>query len=147
MQIKIYTIPILGGELLNDELNTFLRAKKVLQVENQLVVSAQTSFWCFCIKYVDDRTIEKDRVKVDYRQVLDEASFKRFSRMREIRKQIAQAEAIPAYAVFTDEELAELAKIEELSLTKMRSVQGIGEKKLGKYGQHFLLNPEVDEKG
>ena len=44
--------------------------------------------------------------KVDYKLVLSEADFSLFSRLREIRKQIAIADAVPAYAVFTDEELA-----------------------------------------
>jgi len=54
MQIKIFTIPILGGEVLNDELNRFLRAKKVLQLESQLISQTKSGFWCFCIKYLDD---------------------------------------------------------------------------------------------
>ena len=31
MQIKVFTIPVLGGERANEELNTFLRSKRVLQ--------------------------------------------------------------------------------------------------------------------
>lgn len=63
-----------------------------------------------------------------------------------IRKQIAKDEAIPAYAVFTDAELAELAKMEGvLSLAKMKTVKGIGEKKIEKYGQHFLPKPVTNE--
>ena len=37
MQIKIFTIPIMGGEKLLEEMNVFLRSKKVLQVEQHLV--------------------------------------------------------------------------------------------------------------
>ena len=33
MQIKVFTIPVLGGERANEELNTFLRSKRVLQEE------------------------------------------------------------------------------------------------------------------
>ena len=58
--------------------------------------------------------------------------------MREIRKEIAKEETLPAYAVFTDEELAGISKLEEISLKKIKSVEGIGEKKVERYGQKFL---------
>jgi hypothetical protein len=81
MQIQIYTIPILGGEALNDELNRFLRSKNVLQVESQLVSDGQNAFWCFCIKYIEEKGADRGKKRVDYREVLDDDSFKRFSRM------------------------------------------------------------------
>ena len=37
----IFSIPIIGGEKLNDEINTFLRSKKILDVEGQLVTLQQ----------------------------------------------------------------------------------------------------------
>ncbi|GAB4494256.1 MAG: HRDC domain-containing protein [Saprospiraceae bacterium] len=139
MQIKLYTIPILGGERLNEEMNVFLRTKKILQVDSRLVSEPQGACWCFCIKYVDDlAATERERPKVDYREVLDEATFRRFAQLREVRKRLAQEEGIPAYAIFTDEELAALAKIEELTPAAMRSVKGVGEKKVEKYGAHFI---------
>jgi superfamily II DNA helicase RecQ len=146
MQIKIFTIPILGGEVLNDEMNRFLRSKTILQTENQLINHPQGVHWCFCIKYLDGIPENLQKPKVDYKELLDDASFQRFSRMREIRKQIAKKEAIPAYAVFTDEELAELAKTGELDAKVMSSIKGIGEKKVEKYGKFFLTNHLKDEK-
>lgn len=149
MQIKVFSVPIIGGESANEELNIFLRSKKILQVENQLIHHSGSSFWSFCVKYLDTAPtpISGEKVKTDYKQVLDEAVFKRFSRLREIRKQIAQNEAIPAFAVFTDEELAELAKLPEFTLAKMKTIKGIGEKKVEKYGQLFIKTLEADEKG
>lgn len=144
MQIRIFAIAIPGGEQINEEMNLFLRSKKVLSVEQQFVQNAQGAFWCFCVKYLDE-IAERERAKVDYRQVLDDESFKRFSRMREIRKQLALEEAIPAYAIFTDEELASLAKIEYLTPAAMKRVKGVGEKKVEKYGSHFIAKP-TDEK-
>ena len=137
MQIKIFNIPIPGGEEINEEMNKFLRSKKVLQTESQLVNNASGAFWCFCIKYLDEAP-QGTRKKVDYQQVLDQESFQRFTAMRKVRKQLAQDEGIPAYAIFTDEELAGLAQLEALTPATMRSVKGIGEKKIEKYGNHFF---------
>ena len=142
-QIKIYSIPLIGGEALVDEMNVFLRSKKILQTESHITHDADRAYWSFCIKYIDDVAItDKDKPRVDYKQVLDEASFQRFLKMKEIRKKLANDEGIPAYAVFTDEELAGIAKLEERTLPKMKSVKGIGDKKIEKYGEHFI-NIEV----
>ena len=132
---------------MNDEMNRFLRSKKILQVQNHVVNTDQGAFWCFCIKYLDEYSAGEKKEKVDYRELLDEASFSRFSEMRKIRKQVADAEAVPAYAIFTNEELAELAKIEGLTEARMKSVKGIGQKKVEKYGHHFLSKPPQNEKG
>lgn len=138
MQIKLFAVPLLGGEAIAEELNVFLRSKKVIQLESQLVAQGQTAFWAFCIRYIEGVPAQPDRKKVDYRQELDPESFARFANMRNTRKQIAQSEGIPAYAIFTDEELAALAVMEELTLSKMKSVKGIGEKKVEKYGAYFV---------
>lgn len=146
MQIKMISVPVIGGEALNEELNAFLRSKKVIQMDHQLVNERGGALWCFCIQYIDDYSpFNKNKEKTDYKQELDEASFQRFSNLRVIRKQLAQIEKVPAYAVFTDEELAGLAKIEVLTAVSMKSVKGIGDKKIEKYGHHFLSKPQ-DEK-
>jgi len=140
MQIKIFTIPIMGGELLTDEMNVFLRAKKVLRVKEHLVNhDSEGVYWCYSVRYVDDVTAaERDKVKVDFREVLDETTFKRFSALRVIRKRVAQEDAVPPFAVFTDLELAELAKVEILTPEVIKGIKGIGEKKVEKYAHHFL---------
>ena len=111
-----------------------------MQTESHIVNNGQGSFWSYCIKYLDgtpkNGTIK--RKKIDYKEVLDEISFQRFARMREIRKTLAKAEGIPAYAIFTDEELAGLAKIEKLTSEAMKTVKGVGEKKVEKYSSHFI---------
>ncbi len=133
MQIKIFTIPVPGGEALMDDMNVFLRSKKVLEVTEQII----GNHWCFCIKYLDD-TAPNDRQKIDYREVLEPDIFQRFSRMREVRKALAQAESVKPFVIFTDAELAELAKLEELSMASMQRVKGVGEKKAEKYGARFI---------
>ncbi|MBX2928064.1 MAG: HRDC domain-containing protein [Saprospiraceae bacterium] len=145
MQVRTFTIPILGGEALSEEINVFLRSKKVLSVDRHFVSNDQGAFWCFCISYLDDRNKE-EQAKVDYRDVLDPESFKRFSQMREIRKQAAQKEAVPAYSILTNEEMAGLAKVEKLDAAAMKKVKGIAENKIEKYGHYFLQPQEDHEK-
>jgi superfamily II DNA helicase RecQ len=143
MQIKIFSIPIIGGEALNEDLNRFLRSKKVLHIDKELVSGSEGTFWSFCVKYIEgeSRIKKTSKSQIDYREVLDEPSFERFVALREIRKQVAGENGIPAYLVLTNEELAEMAKIEHLTLQKMKKIKGIGQKKIEKYSTFFLNNP------
>ena len=147
MQIKIFSIPIIGGEKLNDDMNVFLRSKKILDIESQLVTLQENAFWTFKVKYIDEAvgSTSNEKVKIDYKEVLDEESFKRFAKMREARKVLSQAENIPAYAILTDEQMAGLAKLEDLTMGKMKTVKGIGEKTIEKYGKQIVNSLKSDE--
>lgn len=153
MQIKIFCVPIASGDVAEEELNRFLRSSKIIDIRKELAVLNGNSCWTFCITYIESSHplgLEgiKGGSKVDYKEVLDEESFGRFSAFRKIRKQLADQDAIPAFAVFTDAELAEMAKYPVLTLTEMQKVPGIGKKKVEKYGMAFVENGQVmtDEK-
>lgn len=147
MQIKVFSIPVIGGEALNDDLNSFLRSKKIVQVEQQLVQQGQTACWSFCIRYTEDYSpFNKSKEKPDYKEVLGEVAFKRFLDLREIRKKLAKEESLPAYAIFTDEELSAIAKIDNLTMASLESVEGIGPKKVEKFGVYFIQKAK-NEKG
>jgi ATP-dependent DNA helicase RecQ len=61
-----------------------------------------------------------------------------FDALRELRKSIADARAVPPYVIFSDATLRELARIRPSSLEKMRLVYGIGDAKLRDFGEQFL---------
>ena len=126
MQIKIFSILIGGGDSMMEEMNHFLRANKIIDIKKELAMIDGNSCWTFCITYLQDNrpadtftanSKSGSGTKVDYKEVLDAETFERFSAFRKIRKQIAESEAVPAYAVFTDAELAEIAKLKDLTLT------------------------------
>ena len=141
MQIKIFSIPTYGGEELNKEMNRFLRAQKVLQLDSELVNDGSSSYWSFCIRYIEGGSVftpTMSRPKVDYKKVLDAESYQRYKAYRDIRKKVATDEGIPAYLILTNEEMAELAKIKELTLEKASKIKGIGAKKVEKYVSFFI---------
>ncbi len=146
MQIKIFTIPIDAEENLTEEMNHFLRSHKIINVKSELAPAGSNSCWTFCVTYLlsgasEEQSDGKRRSgKTDYKEVLEPDAFERFSRFRKIRKQIAEEEAVPAYAVFTDAELAELANLPELTKGTMQKIPNIGKKKVEKYADAFLLN-------
>ncbi|MDI9338225.1 MAG: hypothetical protein QM539_07350 [Alphaproteobacteria bacterium] len=81
MQIKIFSIPINDSGIMQEELNTFLRTHKILDITQQLYQNPLNAYWCLSIRYLDNfnsKTISQSK-KIDYREVLDEAIFKKFS--------------------------------------------------------------------
>jgi superfamily II DNA helicase RecQ len=140
MQVRIFSIPVSDSGVALQELNAFLAGHRVLEMEQQFYGGQHGAFWSFCVRYLNSPNGPgpNAKVKVDYRQVLGEEEFVRFAKLRELRKTIAQQEAIPAYAIFTDEELAGIAQLADISVTSIQTVKGIGEKKAQKYGT-FLM--------
>lgn len=143
MQYEVFTVPVLdSGEAL-ERMNRFLRGHKVVQVDKELVVLGDCAYWSFCVNYLPSPAVAsvvpgEKREKIDYKNVLDEAHFKVFSRLRACRKQIAEDDAVPAYAVFTDAELAVLAQTDSLTEQTMQQIDGVGKKRMEKYGMLLL---------
>jgi len=140
MQYKVFSIPLFEGEELMEEMNRFLRGHKVIQVQRQLLPEVQPPCWTFCVEYLDVTDTRSPqqwhrKEKVDYKSVLDESTFKVFSRLREIRKKLADDDAVPAYSVFTDAELSEIARLLENGDGNLLKINGIGVKKVEKYGE------------
>lgn len=154
MQIQIFNVPIHdNGEMLA-ELNKFLATHKVLDVSQQLCQNENGAVWCFCVRYILSTPTSQSqgnvdlqkRKKIDYKELLDETQFALFSKLRTIRKQLAAEDAVPAFAVFTDEELAGIAQLSEITEKSILSVNGIGERKAEKYGTKLLnlINEKSD---
>ena len=140
MQVKIFTVPILGNDAIIDEMNGFLRSHKVLTIDKTCTTVGTQAYWTFCIIYLPQGSNgfaqgqQSKSTKVDYKEVLDADTFAIFSQLRTIRKQLAEQDAIPAYAVFTDSELAEIAKLEHIDVLSIQTIPSIGQKKADKYG-------------
>ena len=142
MQIRIFNVPLTdNGESLA-ELNRFLAGQKVLEVEQRFFQNEKGACWSFFVRFLSSIgsgfLSQTNKQKVDYKEVLNENEFAIFSKLRECRKIIASADAVPAYAVFTDEELAGIARLPAMETAKLIAVKGIGDKKVEKYGKQLI---------
>jgi ATP-dependent DNA helicase RecQ len=61
-----------------------------------------------------------------------------FDKLRWWRVETARAHGVPAYVVFQDATLREIAKVKPGSLDALRGVSGVGEKKLASYGDEIV---------
>lgn len=142
MQLRFFTIPIHGGEAIAEELNRFLASQRILAVERHLVQDGGASAWAICVAFEPagegGRPPATRRGKVDYREVLSESDFTAFARLRSLRKQLAEQEGVPVYAVFTNEQMAEMVTRRVASASALREIAGVGEARVEKYGPAFL---------
>ncbi|HHH50225.1 MAG TPA: ATP-dependent DNA helicase RecQ, partial [Saprospiraceae bacterium] len=61
-----------------------------------------------------------------------------FEALRKLRTELAKEQNVPAYIIFHDSSLREMAEGKPRSLESMAKIAGIGKKKLELYGQSFL---------
>ena len=61
-----------------------------------------------------------------------------FQRLRALRARIARMQGVPAYVVFTDKTLREMALTRPTDLRAFQAVSGVGASKAERYGRQFL---------
>lgn len=149
MQVKLFDLSAYNEKEDEDRLNLFLRTHKILKVEKEFYHRNGVGHWSLLVSYLESQPAmhqsqQEKKPKIDYKQVLDNDTFAKFSRLREIRKQLALEDAVPAYAVFIDAELAEIAKADNVTPQEMKKINGIGGKRIEKYGLKLcqLFNDE-----
>ena len=98
-------------------------SRVVLKAEESLMLASprlqKASYW------------KRDKPNQSYDRAL-------FAKLRTLRKEIADAEDIAPFIVFSDATLSELAKVKPLNSKSMLTISGIGDTKLARYGQPFL---------
>jgi ATP-dependent DNA helicase RecQ len=69
---------------------------------------------------------------------LSPQSLELWEKLRTLRLELAREQNIPAYVIFHDSTLKDLARKLPCSLGEMRQIAGIGQRKLDLYGERFL---------
>jgi ATP-dependent DNA helicase RecQ len=62
-----------------------------------------------------------------------------FEALRALRRKLAEEQGVPPYVIFHDTTLQEMARSRPPALNEMRDISGVGEQKLKRYGQRFLI--------
>jgi superfamily II DNA helicase RecQ len=107
---SFYVSPF-GEKSVTDELNSFLRSHRIVNVEKRLVDGERGTGWVFLIEYgnTDGKsTSSTSSQRIDYREVLNPVEYALYDKLRNLRKQIAEKAGIPVYAVFTNDQLASI---------------------------------------
>lgn len=143
MQVDFFTIPVQAGTEAAEELNRLLSSSRILTVDRQFVADGASSFWSICVvsqtgPLRTGKGAPGKKGAVDYREVLSAEDFAVYARLRELRKELAQREAVPPYAVFTNEQLAAIVQGRVTSVTALKEIEGVGDARVDKYGMSVV---------
>jgi len=146
IQLKYFVISASGDQAAEEALNRFLRGHQVLQVQQEFVADGANSVWYVAVRYAQAGFGRggSERSGIDYKDELEPEAFARFVELKKRRKLIAEAENLPAFAVFTDKELAGIAVLENPQPADLKKVKGIGSNKVERFGTR-ILTPIADE--
>lgn len=124
-----------------EPLNRLLASHKIVSVDKRFVDAGENSFWSLLVTYTGGSAANKGsgpEKRIDYKEILSPDDFGVFSALRKIRKELAERDSVPAYAVFTNEQLAEIAKQRPSSRADLAKIKGVGEAKIDKYAAMIL---------
>ena len=142
MPYQLFQYPLPGPPDLAD-LNAWLAGHRIVSVNQHVVAAPGGALLVFVVQSVEAGPARAGAPsgparKIDYKEELSAEDFALFSRLREARKMIAEAEGVPVYAVLTNEQLAEIAKRRPTSLSALSLIEGLGKARLEKHGSRLL---------
>ena len=110
MKYRFFNIPATAPEVAQEELNRFCAEQQVVSLDKHFVQDGERSYWALCVCYLDTQdgppvsTFRKG--KIDYREVLSPPDFALYAKLRDLRRTISKTDNVPAYALFTNDQLA-----------------------------------------
>ena len=148
MQIKIFMMPLSDIERSEAEANKFLRSHRILQTDRQFCPDGG-GYWTLLAQYLDgDPAAEVPpahrREQTDPTVGLSEAEREKYERLKAIRREVAKRDAVAAYMVFTNHELAMLAQLPVLDEETTRKVKGIAPRRLSDYARYFYDKEDAE---
>ena len=142
LPFAFFSVPTSNSSTQQEALNLFLGSHRIVRLEKTFHSQGVEGFWSFCIEWLDSTAAVPGSARagnaVDFKQILSEAEFEVFSKLRAVRKHLAQKDGIPVYAVATNEQLASMVRDRALSLNALQKVPGFGDSKVQRFGAVFL---------
>lgn len=133
MPFRILTIPFEPDKetFLEEDLNRFCLNKKIKTWQAEFFKTTKKAYWTVFLEY--DEVLEPEKRK----DQLTEPEKLLFQRLREWRKQKAEAGGVPVYIIATNGELNELIKKTPKTIEALKAIRGFGQKKIEKYGKEL----------
>ena len=148
MLIKIFSLKFdaLGGGFDDTSVRDFSQDKEILQITDHLLVRNEIPYLVLVIKYYpfrkeaqDSQAHAQDGKSVEkWRKELGDGDLPLFNRLRDWRSEHCKEEGIPPYVIFTNAQLAAIARSKPQALAELARVDGVGRGKLDKYGLAVL---------
>lgn len=145
MKLKFFSINALEPEPDQIAVDDFCTRHRIISVDKRFIEREDVCFWSICVTYLQKssspskptQSVNK-RGQIDYREVLNEADFTVYAKLRDLRKEISETESIPVYAIFSNAQMAEMVTSRVIAKTTLSKINGVGDAKLENYAERFL---------
>lgn len=134
MAFRIITIPFSPEKEIfaEEDLNSFLLNKHLKSWQAQFFTKGEKAYWTVFLEYENGVPRAKNTEKLSEPQAL------LYQRLREWRKEKADAGGVPVFLVATNQELLSVVKQAPQSLEALKNIRGFGNKKIEKYGKELI---------
>ena len=141
MPFKFFTVPIQNARRPRRSSTGFSAVHRVLAVDRRWVEQGATSFWSFCVDYLEHAagsgTASSGRRRVREGGLQGGAESRGVRGLRPVAR-AAQgdraAEAVPVYTIFTNEQLAQMVQSRATTKAALEKIAGVGDARIEKYG-------------
>lgn len=109
-----------GGLLLNESCRVYLRGEEKINLRRDIKVAATT------------------QRRANLGQHIETEDQGLWNALRSCRKRLAEEQGVPPYVIFHDATLREMLEFRPLTPEQLRSITGVGDSKLKRFGEEFL---------
>jgi superfamily II DNA helicase RecQ len=144
MPYRTFLVPVHWPRDAEAELNAFLATHPIIDIERRWNDQGGQSSWCFCVEYLESRKAAASpagaaaRQRTDYRERLSPEDFRVYCQLKDWRRDVAAAQAIPPYMVFTNEQLSKIAEQRTATKADLEKIAGVGDSRIEKFGDQVL---------
>jgi len=118
-----------------EELNAFLAGHPVVSCRQHLVESQGRAWLVFVVETASStKTPRRSRAKAPDLTELPPEERTVYNRLRDLRKALANEGGIPAYSVFSNEQLVAIVKARPAAVSDLSVVPGLGSSRIEKFG-------------
>lgn len=145
--MKIHFFSVNALEPAEDQvaIDDFCSRHRVVAIDKKLLENVQIPYWAVSVTYLEaSASLKKSeypvnkKSQIDYQVVLKPSDFALYTKLRTLRKEISDSEKVPAFALFTNAQLADMVTSKVTTRRALGKIDGIGEAKLEKYAEPFL---------
>lgn len=109
-----------GGLVLNESCRTYLRGEEKISLRR------------------DIKTVATTQRRANLGQHIESEDQGLWNALRSCRKRLAEEQGVPPYVIFHDATLREMLEFRPLTPEQLRSITGVGDSKLKRFGDEFL---------
>lgn len=128
----------ISKETWSDVIRDLLAQGYLAKSEGEYPVLKLTTKSTVVLKGMEQVMLIKSKEKIEVRENKVEYEVALLQQLKDVRRQLASAENVPAYIVLSDASLIELATYLPSNKEELNKISGFGEVKIEKYGGHFV---------